>query len=180
MNFANAQNALMDLRMLVYVMQNYLSEPDPVRKFWLNELKSRPRDWPTTRETSQILELPEASWSCREFVMNHGGKYCEGLYTSPALEEPEAAIWANTDDKVICFTHDLSGEHGLIGLEFDLRPIMALQLWDRLPGPYLFSPYEAVCDALLGKHPEQASTGYPVPSLFGSAASTTEKLIQMR
>lgn len=167
MNLANAGIAVMDLRVLAYVMQASFLEPDPIRKFWLYELKSRIRDWPTTRETSQILEPQKASWACREFVMNHGGSYCEGLFSSPNLEIPEAAIWADTEDKVICFTHDLSGRHGLVGLEFDLQSIMAFQLWDRLPGPYLFSPYEAVCDALLGKHPEQASTDYPVPSLFG-------------
>lgn len=139
-----APNGDLDSRLALFVFMHRVADPDPLRRHWYTALCNNVHRWTEVREFIQSDSPVE---DCIAYVRQHGGTYYEGLIVLPGKElDPCRAIWARLPGRIVCFTHDLSSPHGMVGIPFSLDALKELHDLIEIPGPYLFHKDPDVLD----------------------------------
>lgn len=134
----------LDSRLAFFVFMNRVADPDPLRRRWYTALCNNVHRWTEARE---FIQSDSPVDDCIAYVREHGGTYYEGLIVRPGEElKPLRAIWARLPGRIVCFTHDLSGPHGIVGIPFSLDALTEVHDLIELGGPYLFHKDSDVLD----------------------------------
>lgn len=131
----------LDSRLAFFVFMHRIADPNPIRRRWYTALCNNVHRWTEPREY-RPSESPVSD--CIAYVRAHGGTYYEGLIVRPGKEQdPRVAVWARLADRIVCFTHDLSSPHGMVGIPFSDDALTELHDLVEFPGPFLFNedPY---------------------------------------
>ncbi|MCX7069568.1 MAG: hypothetical protein NTW01_01050 [Gammaproteobacteria bacterium] len=131
----------LDSRLAFFIFMHRVADPDPIRRRWYTALCNNVHRWTEPREY-RPSESPVRD--CIAFVREHGGTYYEGLIVRPGKEQtPSVAVWARLTDRIVCFTHDLTSLHGMVGIPFSDDALTELHDLVEFPGPFLFhqDPY---------------------------------------
>lgn len=131
----------LDSRLAFFIFMHRVADPDPIRRRWYTALCNNVHRWTEPREY-RPSESPVRDFIA--FVREHGGTYYEGLIVRPGKEQtPSVAVWARLTDRIVCFTHDLTSPHGMVGIPFSDDALTELHDLVEFPGPFLFhqDPY---------------------------------------
>lgn len=144
-------------RLANFLLAHRTADSDEVLREWYAALCRGVRHWPLHRE-SRLCSSPD---DAHRLAMSHaeleGAQYCEGLVQSSVTDGPERAIWTATEDRLVCFTHDLAVDHGLQGIAFDVQVLYTLRNGFGIRGPYLFSDHPAVMNRCIPRALPRAS-----------------------
>jgi hypothetical protein len=130
---------------LAHVIQAHaVADPDLVMRRWFTALCNNMIAWPEPRRSPISTAAFQDSL---QYVAESGGIYYEGLVLRDADRgRPQPAIWVSTPTELVCFTHDLSMPHALVGIPISDSSLSALFHFQGVSGPYLFSKTPGVLE----------------------------------
>ncbi len=136
-----------DRELAQFLHMHAVADPDEARRPWYAALLNNVQRLNVPRKSRLF---PDPFVACLEFAIRTGAMYCEGLVIREQDDRrPQPAVWASLPSCIVCFSHDLSGPHGLQGMPFDDLAVKALLHEKGIPGPYLFHRDPLVLERLV-------------------------------
>lgn len=121
-------------------------ENDPITRAWHARLLQNGLS--TARFSSGAIGVLSPCQAAYAQALKLGARYTEGLVYGPELQKPELAVWVESGDRAVNFSHRNASDLFHVGISFGCGLIRHLLTEESLDPPFLFSSHPLVLHSI--------------------------------